>query len=357
LKIPTLTSRGTVHASPRVSNKTFVSHTTEKGVSQMNGTHIAVAFPGQGSQRHGMGKDFYDAIELSRHTYDEASDTLGWDVAAMCFGDDERLNLTQYAQPCILTTEIAMLRGLHSRYGFTPDYFGGHSLGEYTALVAAEAVPFSDTLRIVSLRGELMQEAVPVGVGAMAAVISHGLNVELIRHTLNELPIDVANDNSAEQVVISGTTHSMFEAQKRLSMALGADSSFRFVTLNVSAPFHSRFMSTIKEAFKEALQYLLMAVSAQNATRVTSNFTGLFHTESPREIVERLVAQLSGTVQWRKNMETLRASAHSILEIGPSRPLREFFKSAGMPCVSITTLSSAARHFEKIADTPMISQG
>ena len=313
----------------------------------IEGSGIAVVFPGQGSQRHGMGKDFYDAIPVCRDTYNEASDVLGWDVAAMCFGDDERLNLTEYAQPCILATEIAMLRGLQSLYEFRPEYFGGHSLGEYTALVAADVVPFSTALEIVSLRGQLMQEAMPVGVGGMAAVISKDLDVSLVTETLKELPIDVANDNSPNQVVISGHTDSLPLAQERLTAVFGNGDSFRFVPLNVSAPFHSRFMKAIREAFKEALQTLLMLLTPGNAHKVTSNFTGLFHSSDRRVIIERLTAQLSGTVRWRENMKAIAECAHSIFEVGPSRPLREFFKTTGMPCQSIITLSAATRLFEQ----------
>lgn len=308
---------------------------------------MAVVFPGQGSQRHGMGKDFYDAIPVCRETYDEASDILRWDVAAMCFGDDERLNLTEYAQPCILATEIAMLRGLESLYAFRPEYFGGHSLGEYTALVAAGVVPFSKALELVSLRGHLMQEAMPAGSGGMAAVISQDMDVALVTETLKELPIDVANDNSPNQVVISGHSSSIPLAGERLAAVFGKGKSFRFVPLNVSAPFHSRFMNAIREAFREALQALLTIVSPGNAHRVTSNFTGFFHSNDGRAIIDRLTAQLSGTVRWRENMKAIAECATSIVEVGPGRPLREFFKTTGVQCQSIITLSAATRLFEQ----------
>ena len=134
----------------------------------------AIVFPGQGSQRQGMGKDFYESIPECRRIYEEASDALGWDVAALCFGEDEKLNLTAYAQPGIVVTEIAMLKAIMEKYGITPDVFGGHSLGEYTALVAAGVLPLETVIRIVHIRGRLMQEAVPVGQGSMAAVDPKG---------------------------------------------------------------------------------------------------------------------------------------------------------------------------------------
>ena len=185
--------------------------------------YIAVVFPGQGSQRPGMGKDFFEQISVSREAYQEASDTLGYDVAAMCFGEDERINLTEYTQPCILTTEIAMFRGLVERYGFTPHYFGGHSLGEFTAFAAAGVMPFAQLLKIVQTRGKLMQQAVPVGVGGMAAVISEGLSADQLKEMLRDLPLDVANINSVKQIVISGKASALPEAEKILTQALAAE--------------------------------------------------------------------------------------------------------------------------------------
>ena len=163
-----------------------------------------MSFQVRGRSGPGMGKDFHDNVPVCREVYEEASQAAGWDIAAMCFGDDERLNLTEFTQPCILTTEIAMLRSLETLFGFSPILFGGHSLGEFTALVAAGALPLSEAVRIVQIRGRLMQEAVPVGRGAMAAVISDNVDIELVRLALKDLPIDIANINSANQIVISG---------------------------------------------------------------------------------------------------------------------------------------------------------
>jgi [acyl-carrier-protein] S-malonyltransferase len=305
----------------------------------------AVVFPGQGSQRPGMGKEFYEQISVCRETYREASDTLGWDVASMCFGEDERINLTEYAQPCILTTETAMYRGLVGRYDFSPQYFGGHSLGEFTALVAAHVMPFAQLLKIVQTRGKLMQEAVPVGVGGMAAVISEGLDVNLLGEILVGLPVDVANINSSNQVVISGEASALPEVEKRLSQFLGGGKPFRFIPLNVSAPFHSRFMKPIEESFAYILKEAGRELSPQHALQVTSNFTGHFHSDSVPEIIKNLVSQLSGTVNWRGNMQGLAAQSTEVYEIGPSRPLREFFKTINVVCQSITGLAAAEKVF------------
>jgi [acyl-carrier-protein] S-malonyltransferase len=309
----------------------------------------AVVFPGQGTQKPGMGKDFYDNIRESRETYAEASQSLGWDVAALCFGNDEKINLTEFAQPCILTTEIAMFRGIQSLYRFTPDYFGGHSLGEYAALVAADAMPFSEALCAVQTRGRLMQQATPPGTGAMAAVIADSLDPVMIRSSLDGLPVDVANINSADQVVISGQADSMVAAEDRLRQlcATGnqAEQSIRFVPLNVSAPFHSRLMETIRDRFRDVLNSFSAKLTPENAARVTSNFTGGFHSTDPVNIIEHLVSQISNSVNWRANMQALVEKADLIYEIGPNRPLRNFFKSIGIKCQSVTTLSAAKRAF------------
>jgi len=305
----------------------------------------AVVFPGQGTQRPGMGKDFYDNVQICRDTYEEASQTLGWDVAALCFGDDEKINLTEYAQPCILTTELAMYRGLQFLYGFKPDYFGGHSLGEYTALVAADAMPFADALRTVQRRGELMQRATPPGTGGMMAVIGKDLDADMIRNALEGLLIDVANINSTDQVVISGQADCIAVAQERIIQAFDCATSLRFVPLNVSAPFHSRFMNTIKYRFMNLLNSISVKLNSENAGSVTSNVTGHFHSGSVSNLIEKLVAQLSSSVNWRENMVTLAEKAQKIYELGPNRPLRNFFKSIEVECISITTFSGAQRAF------------
>jgi [acyl-carrier-protein] S-malonyltransferase len=306
---------------------------------------IAVVFPGQGSQRSGMGKDFYDQIPASREVYEEACDALGWDIGQLCFGEDERLDLTEYTQPCILATEMAMFRGLKDRYGFCPTWFGGHSLGEFTALVASGALSLEEAVRIVHKRGQLMQDAVPVGIGTMSAIIAENMAVDEIRQALADLPVDVANINSDHQVVLSGVVDAMPDAAIRIQDTMTNGQTFRFVPLNVSAPFHSRFMRAVEMPFEETLRHIGKGLNPEKAVAVTSNLTGEFHEEFEENIIHDLVLQVSETVQWKTNMRRLADRADRIYEMGPGRPLRDFFKTMDVQCSSITTLSSAEKLF------------
>jgi len=178
-----------------------------------------------------------------------ASDAVGWDVSARCFNDDDCLHLTEYTQPCILTTEIAMLRGLSTLYGFAPLICGGHSLGEFTALVAAGALPLAEAAVIVQTRGRLMQEATPVGAGGMAAVIAEDLDVETLERAIRDLPLDIANINSEQAGCDQWCRRFAAGSGKPHHAGLFDSRGLRFIRLNVSAPFHSRFMRTIEEAF------------------------------------------------------------------------------------------------------------
>ena len=310
---------------------------------------IVAVFPGQGSQRQGMGKDFYDQMSVCRQAYEEASDAVGLDIASICFQEDDRLNLTEYTQPCIVTTEVAMIRGLAERYGFQANYFGGHSLGEFTALVAAGVIPFADAVQIVRMRGKLMQEAVPVGVGSMAAVISEGIDVPALKKMIEDLPVDVANINSANQVVISGDAAALPEAENRCRELFAAPKTFRFIKLNVSAPFHSRFMKKIEEPFAGTLKDFSKSFEGSNASKVTSNYAGTFHAPNVDAVINNLVRQLSNSVLWRENMQVLAGHASRIYEIGPGRPLRDFFRAIDVTCESITGLTAAEKVFARVS--------
>lgn len=301
-----------------------------------------IVFPGQGTQRAGMGRDFHEWSGTARAAYEEASEALGLDLCALCFGDDERLGLTEFAQPAILATEVAMQRALGAELGLEAGCFGGHSLGEYTALVAAGALPLADAVRLVRERGRLMQEAVPVGRGGMTAVIGEDLDRDAIAGSLAGLEVAIANDNASTQVVLSGLASDLPIAAERLGAALG-DGRVRFVELPVSAPFHSPLMAGIEPAFARLLDAARTRLDAARAALVTSNFSGGFHEPDAGSVVERLVRQISGTVRWRGNMEALAARSKRILEVGPGRPLRAFFKTLGVEVQAITDVRSATR--------------
>jgi [acyl-carrier-protein] S-malonyltransferase len=288
---------------------------------------LAFVYPGQGSQKVGMGRDFYDAFETARRTFEEASTALSLDVATLCFTDDTQLARTEFTQPAILATEIAMTRVLQLDHGVAPTHFAGHSLGEYTALVAAGALPFDRALRVVRERGRLMQSAVPLGEGGMTAVTRGELDLAAIESAIAGLVVDVANHNSPEQVVISGRSDDLRVAESRIEGKL--------TRLAVSAPFHSRMMRPIEDPFRA----LLRTAPWGDAGAVLSNFTGTWHTADALE--EALVRQISGRVRWVDNMRALEGMR--VVEVGPSRPLRGFFRAMGLAIESVTNVTTAER--------------
>jgi [acyl-carrier-protein] S-malonyltransferase len=316
----------------------------------MKANSSAVVFPGQGTQRIGMGKDFYDNISASQAVFEEASDALDWDVAAMCFMENNKIDLTEYAQPCIMTTEIAMFRGIQEKYSFSPEYFGGHSLGEYTALVAAGVISLYETVQVVQERGRLMQAISPEGFGGMAAVIGKNVDFNRLARSIETLRVDIANINSSDQIVISGKKDTLAIAEQKIKESLGPDPTHRYVQLNVSAPFHSSLMQPMQSEFKHFMvQTLADKIHPNSADRVVSNFTGGFYLKDKEAIVDTLISQISAPVQWSKNMETLADRVEDVYEVGPNRPLRGFFSTIGVNCKSITNLSAAKRQFGKNA--------
>ncbi len=308
------------------------------------GEQIALVFPGQGSQRKGMAQDFYDSEQCARSAFEEASEACGLDLAAICFEHDERLALTEFAQPAILTAEIAMARALGERHGLSARYFGGHSLGEYTALVAADALPLGVAARLVRARGRLMQNAVEPGRGRMLAVLSRDLNLEGVLGCLDGLNVVVANDNSPDQVVLSGLANDTRVAEARIAEQLGAK-PFKAIELHVSAPFHSPLMAGIEDEF-EALLYDAGGIDSAAARTVTSNFTGRLHSGNRDELIAALRGQLSGRVRWRENMSVLTAACPRIVEVGPAATLKGFFKGAGTHISAVTSVESAAKTLE-----------
>lgn len=303
---------------------------------------VAVVFPGQGSQRAGMARDFHESFASSRDVFAEASDALGLDVAALCFEEDDRLDLTEFTQPAILTAEMAMLRPIRDELGLSAIAFGGHSLGEYTALCAAGAIPLAVAVQLVRKRGALMQAAVPAGEGSMTAVTGDGAASVDARAALDALGVDVANVNSPNQVVLSGPSARIDAACARFR-ELAGERALDFTPLSVSAPFHSRAMRAIEPAFREALDDVADRLDAPRAATVTSNFRGGFHSGSRDDLLEALARQIGGTVDWVANMRALVATADAFFEVGPSRPLRGFFKAVGVEVTALTSLKAAER--------------
>ncbi len=305
----------------------------------------AIVFPGQGSQRPGMGEDFYKEYPVAKQVYQAASEASGLDLEEICFREDERLNLTECTQPAILTTEIAMLRVAEEELGLTPEYFAGHSLGEYTALVASGALELGDAVQIVRKRGALMQRAVPEGEGAMAACILPSLIDCDFREIVTDSGAEIANYNSKDQVVISGKKEFVEKATGALQEKFP---DIQIVFLTVSAPFHSSLMKSIEPEFRGFLESF--PLKREKSSNVLSNYTGNFHV--PENLTENLTKQISGSVDWIANMRVLISKNVPILEIGPNRPLGKFFQTLGKEVPSITTTKSMKKinlekHYEQ----------
>jgi [acyl-carrier-protein] S-malonyltransferase len=303
---------------------------------------VAVVFPGQGSQRTGMARDFCERFRVSRDVFAEASDALGLDVAALCFTEDPRLDLTEFTQPAILTAEIAMWRALRNDFGLSATLFGGHSLGEYTALCAADVIPLGAAVKLVRKRGALMQAAVPAGEGAMVAVSGPGVAAMDFGSALDALEVDVANVNSPNQIVLSGPQAAMSGACK-CAQEVAKDVTLELVPLTVSAPFHSRRMAVIEPEFRAALDDAVHEFAAERSSAVTSNLRGAFHSGDGRDLLDALERQVSGRVNWMANMRALAPLAGRILEVGPARPLRGFFKSMGIEVTSVVSCKTAEK--------------
>ena len=316
-----------------------------------------IVFPGQGSQRIGMAADFFEQHAEARSVFEEASDALNLDMKHLCFEENDRLNLTEFTQPAIVTAEIAMLRSLEAAYGLTANAFGGHSLGEYTALVAAGVIPLTSAVRVVRERGRQMQQAVPEGIGSMAAIIMPELPVTLLSECLDGLRADIANHNAPNQVVISGEAGDVQTGIERFQdHEEGMRAKVRMLT--VSAPFHSSLMETIEPGFRSVLYDAASSWNCDRSACVVSNTTGALHDGTKEGLIDRLTSQISGTVRWVDNMHTLCSlKADRIVEIGPGRPLRGFFRgmSDAMGTTSleaITNLVSARRALEPIVPIP-----
>lgn len=295
--------------------------------------NISVVFPGQGSQRPGMGQDFYDEFEEARIVFEDASNAIQEDLKQICFTENEKINLTEFTQPAILTTEIAIWKVFQKETKWNGSFFAGHSLGEYSALVAAGALNLKDAVQIVRKRGALMQSAVPLGVGSMAACIYPNILNTKFKEIVESSGAEIANYNSKDQIVISGKKEAIEKASNSLQAEING---IQIVVLTVSAPFHSSLMKPIEEEFGDYLRSF--PVQKEKAKAVLSNFTGRFH--DPENLISHLVSQISGSVRWVENMEVLIQQKLPIYELGPNRPLGKFFQTLGTEVPSIINVRS-----------------
>lgn len=284
----------------------------------------AFIFPGQGAQYIGMGKDFYEQIKESKQIFDEANDILNMDLSGLIFnGCEEDLKKTENTQPAILTTSIAILRALQKE-GIDCEYTAGLSLGEYSSIVMSKALDFSDALKIVRERGKFMQEAVPQGVGGMAAIL--GLdrdNLTAIIEASKEYGIvEIANYNSPEQIVISGEITGIKVACAK-AIELGAKKA---VELPVSAPFHTSLLARAGVKLSSELARIKLHDLDK---KVISNVDGDI-INSKDEIKAKLVSQVSNSVLWQQSVEyMINQGVDTFVEIGPGKSLSGFVKRIG----------------------------
>ena len=282
---------------------------------------VAFVFPGQGSQKVGMCKDFYDSYACAKKVFEEADDALGFSITKMCFeGPEEDLRLTKYTQPAILTCSVAALAVMRE-HGLECEAAGGHSLGEYSALVAADVMKLQDAVVAVHKRGEFMQEAVPVGEGAMAAVM--GLTPDAIVAVCQNVEtecgeaVQAVNFNCPGQVVIAGAT----KAVDKASEALKAAGAKRAIPLPVSAPFHSTLMKPAAERLKEVLD----KIEFRDAKfPVFANVTAEPVVKA-EEIRALLVKQAASPVKWEMSMHRMiKDGFDTFVEVGPGKVLTGF---------------------------------
>jgi [acyl-carrier-protein] S-malonyltransferase len=316
----------------------------------MNTDSTAFLFPGQGSQAVGMGKDLAERFPIARRTFDEADEALGKKLSQLCFeGPEGQLRLTENTQPAILTVSVAAWRVLDEK-GIKPAFVAGHSLGEYSAHVAAQTISFSDAVRTVRNRGKYMQEAVPVGTGAMAAIL--GMSLDAVAAVCGDAAqgevCEPANVNSPDQIVISGHAAAVERAVK-LAQERGAK---RAIILPVSAPFHCSLMKPAQERLAVDLQNLKL--SAPKFPVVCNVYAK--PVEDAESAREALIRQVTGSVKWSESVQLLIArGVQTFLEVGPGKVLCGLMRQIdrSKKCLNVEDEASLQKTLEYLASTPV----
>ena len=294
---------------------------------------IAFIFPGQGAQKAGMGKDFYEKYDTAKKVFDSASEWLDLDMKALCFEENDKLDLTEYTQAALVTTCLAMEKVVEEM-GLHPDVTAGLSLGEYCAIEAAGGMDLKDAITTVRKRGILMEQAVPAGQGSMAAVM--GMETEKIEEVISDIPdVSIANYNCPGQIVITGEEKAVFTAGE----ALKAAGARRVIPLKVSGPFHCELL---KEAGKKLGEELEKIEIQTFAIPYVTNVTAQYVTESD-QVKNLLVKQVSSSVRWQQCVEQMiNDGVDTFIEIGPGKTLTGFLKKINR--------NVKALHIEKIED-------
>jgi [acyl-carrier-protein] S-malonyltransferase len=308
---------------------------------------IAFIFSGQGAQYVGMGKELYDSIPVCREVFDKADEALGFSISKICFeGPEEELGKTENTQPAILTMSIAAMKALEEE-GIFPDYTAGLSLGEYSALVCSGAFDFEDVVKLIKKRGKFMQEAVPAGAGAMAAII--GLKEDALREVLAKSShagiVEAANFNCPGQIVIAGETKAVETAVENAKEA----GALKAIILNVSGPFHTSMMEPA--AVKLEKELAAMTVKDMKIPVIT-NVTGEF-VEDAQVIKATLKKQVMSSVLWEKTINTmLEAGVDTFVEIGPGKALCGFVKKVNrkVKAINVENLDSLQKAINKIKE-------
>lgn len=278
---------------------------------------IAFIYPGQGAQVCGMGQEFYEQTEIGKQVFDLATELMGFSMPELCFTENDRLDITEYTQAAMVTTSIAMTKVLESK-GVKPDVTAGLSLGEYCALYAAGVMSEADAIATVRQRGILMQEEVPSGQGAMAAILA--MDAAAIEEVIADIEgVQIANYNCPGQIVISGKKEAVETACEKLKEA-GAK---RAVMLNVSGPFHSRMLTGAGEKLGTVLEKVEVHTPV---IPYVANVTAAYVTDAA-EVKPLLMKQVSSSVRWQQSVEAmLKDGVDTFIEIGPGKTLTGFMK-------------------------------